>query len=211
LAEEFVKNFSNRLESSRAEKVVYLCHSAERRAHLAACCGALFSGVVFQLHREVAMTAYYLARRQLLDLLGKGGGEQTFLPTQTGKLAWLDSAGPEPAVEGLAEPRAVQSAKGFFMPAAESVGRYGSASLTAGGSAKPAGGTEASTAIQAGPVVLVGVRACELRAMRYLDKVMLEGNFDDPAYRARREGITIVACDCVDCTESCFCTLVGGL
>ncbi|MCK4601136.1 MAG: 4Fe-4S dicluster domain-containing protein, partial [Phycisphaerae bacterium] len=53
-------------------------------------------------------------------------------------------------------------------------------------------------------------RACELRARNYLDKVMLEGVFDDPAYRAKRESATIISCDCVDCTDSCFCTLVGG-
>ena len=55
------------------------------------------------------------------------------------------------------------------------------------------------------------MRACELRARNYLDKVMLEGAFEDPGYSQRRQETTIVSCDCVDCADSCFCTLVGGL
>ena len=58
--------------------------------------------------------------------------------------------------------------------------------------------------------MLVGLRACELRAQRYLDKVLLEGPFTDLGYRARREATIIVSVDCTECSPSCFCTLVGG-
>jgi len=108
----------------------------------------------------------------------------------------MDCLGPEPSLDALAQPRPAQSPKGFFLPAAESVGRYGARS--------------AAAAVEAPPVVLLGVRACELRARDYLDEVFLSGDFQDDPYRRRREGTTIVSCDCVDCTETCCCVLVGG-
>jgi len=64
--------------------------------------------------------------------------------------------------------------------------------------------------VEARPVLLIGARACELRAAAYLDRVMLGGEVADPAYRGRREATTIVSCDCVECADSCFCTRVGG-
>ncbi len=144
------------------------------------------------------MTKYYhVPRKALATLLTKREGVSTFAPTETDALAWLDCADPDKSIAPLAQPRPAQSFKGFFLAASESVGRYGSQA-------------EAATAVQAPELVLVGVRACELRARNYLDKVLLEGDFDDPAYRARRDATTTVSCDCVDCTESCFCTLVGG-
>jgi len=142
------------------------------------------------------MTSYYLTHAKLLELFGNPIKE-TFAPTETRKLPWTDIAEGETVPAAIAAPRAAQSTKGFFMPAAESMGQYG-----------PDG--KAGTALEAKPLVLVGVRACELRARNYLDKVMREGEFEDPRYCARRDSMTIVACDCVDCTESCCCTLVGG-
>ncbi len=59
------------------------------------------------------------------------------------------------------------------------------------------------------PSVLVGARACELRALAILDWVFLEGDFVDPFYKARREALLLVASDCVAFAPSCFCTLLG--
>ena len=110
-----------------------------------------------------------------------------FGPKKTDALSWLDAPGDDLSIEVLSEPRAAQSAKGFFLPAAELLGRYG-ADADAGGVA------------QATKLVLFGIRACELRARNYLDKVLSEGEFKDPAYIARREQTTVIATDCIDCT-----------
>ena len=143
------------------------------------------------------MASYYLTHAKLLELFGNTLRE-TFAPTETRRLSWTDIAQGETVPAALAAPRAAQSPKGFFLPAAESMGQYGP-------DGKPA------TAVEAKPLVLAGVRACELRARNYLDKVMREGEFEDPRYCDRREAMTIVSCDCVDCTETCCCTLVGGM
>jgi len=144
------------------------------------------------------VTTYYAEKSGFVSWLSGLTGRSVFVPAATATGAWVRRlAGESPDVPALERARAAQSAKGFLMPAAEAVARYGQ------GEAK-------AVAVAAEPVVLVGVRACELRAWRYLDKVMLGGEFEDPMYRARREGAAIVSCDCVECAESCCCVLVAG-
>lgn len=52
----------------------------------------------------------------------------------------------------------------------------------------------------------LGVRACELAAMLIQDKVLMNGTFADPRYRARREQCFIVAVHCTEPGGTCFCT-----
>ena len=146
------------------------------------------------------MTMHWLPQAELQDVLADERPGLAYGPAVTSRLAWIDALDPGACVEALAQPRPGQSPKGFFMPAAESLGRYGAAAPAA---------TQTQTLTE--PVILVGVRACELRARNYLDKVMLGGEYTDERYRRRRETTTIISCDCADCTESCFCTAVGGL
>lgn len=63
---------------------------------------------------------------------------------------------------------------------------------------------------QAVPGVIAGPRACEVEAIGILDEVFLEGDFQDPFYRARREALTLITTDCVEVRDSCHCNLVGG-
>ena len=143
------------------------------------------------------MTMYWVSEAKLAQFLGGKGGESTYLPVSPNALGWLEAGQAEASVEALAAARTGQSPKGMFFPTAESVGRYGPAA-------------EAATAVETRPVVLMGLRACELRALKYLDKVFLGGDFQDPTYAARREAMTLVSVDCADCRETCCCTLVGG-
>ncbi len=122
------------------------------------------------------MTRYYLPQAELRVLVDEQRGATTFAPTTTAGISWFDRADSASCVQVLSQPRSSQSPKGFFFPPAESMGRYG-----------PGASGEAATATQAEPVVLLGVRACALRARNYLDKVLLEGTFEDPLYRQRRE------------------------
>lgn len=55
------------------------------------------------------------------------------------------------------------------------------------------------------PRVFLGVRACELHALAIQDKVFLAGSYADPAYRARREKIFIIAVNCGQAGSNCFC------
>ena len=56
---------------------------------------------------------------------------------------------------------------------------------------------------------LVGVRPCELAAIAIQDRVFLRPDFYDPIYRARREGLFILAVNCLHPNATCFCTSLG--
>lgn len=52
----------------------------------------------------------------------------------------------------------------------------------------------------------LGVRACELAAIAVQDRVFLEGPYVDPIYRARREAAFLIAVNCTQAADTCFCT-----
>ncbi|MFO7650449.1 MAG: 4Fe-4S dicluster domain-containing protein [bacterium] len=58
--------------------------------------------------------------------------------------------------------------------------------------------------------VLFGVKACDLAALAAQKKMFLEGEFADPFYKARLDNTVLVAADCPNPADSCFCSLVGG-
>jgi len=58
-------------------------------------------------------------------------------------------------------------------------------------------------------VAFLGIRACELHAMGIQDKVLLEGEYADPSYKARRKDIFIVAVNCAQAGGTCFCDSMG--
>lgn len=51
----------------------------------------------------------------------------------------------------------------------------------------------------------VGVRACELHAITIQDNVFLRGNQIDTTYQTRRNGLFVVAINCVKAGDTCFC------
>uniref|UniRef100_A0A7C4QSJ2 Sulfite reductase subunit A n=1 Tax=Schlesneria paludicola TaxID=360056 RepID=A0A7C4QSJ2_9PLAN len=55
----------------------------------------------------------------------------------------------------------------------------------------------------------LGVRACELAAIRVQDRVFLEGPYPDPLYRERRERVLLIAVNCTQAASTCFCTSMG--
>jgi sulfhydrogenase subunit beta (sulfur reductase) len=59
-------------------------------------------------------------------------------------------------------------------------------------------------------LVFLGVRSCDLEALSVYDRVLGEGDFTDPYYKANRENILLITADCTDCGKTCFCNLVGG-
>jgi len=59
------------------------------------------------------------------------------------------------------------------------------------------------------PFAIVGASACDVRAIEALDRVFLEGDFQDPFYKDRRDKSLIVSADCTEPVETCFCVLVG--
>jgi len=59
------------------------------------------------------------------------------------------------------------------------------------------------------PVLLFGVRSCDLQALNCLDQVFLTKGFVDEFYRTKRDQATIVALGCNEAEDTCFCTAMG--
>lgn len=55
----------------------------------------------------------------------------------------------------------------------------------------------------------LGVRACELAAIRVQDRTFLDGPYVDPIYAARRQSALIIAVNCTQAASTCFCTSMG--
>ncbi|OYW21764.1 MAG: sulfite reductase subunit A, partial [Planctomycetales bacterium 12-60-4] len=51
----------------------------------------------------------------------------------------------------------------------------------------------------------LGVRACEIAAIRIQDRVLLQGPYIDPTYQRRRQDAFIVAVNCTLSGSNCFC------
>jgi ferredoxin len=60
------------------------------------------------------------------------------------------------------------------------------------------------------PTAFLGVRPCELEAIAIQDRVFLGGTHTDADYAARRAQTFVVAVDCGDPSDLCFCVGAGG-
>jgi sulfhydrogenase subunit beta (sulfur reductase) len=60
------------------------------------------------------------------------------------------------------------------------------------------------------PLAFFGVRACELQGIAIQDRVLLEGQFVDRDYEARRKDAFIVAVNCFEPGGTCFCVSMGN-
>ena len=56
---------------------------------------------------------------------------------------------------------------------------------------------------------LIGVRACELEAIHVQDRIFLRPDFYDPIYKNRRDGLFILAVNCLYPDATCFCVSMG--
>ena len=55
----------------------------------------------------------------------------------------------------------------------------------------------------------LGARPCEVAAVSKQDRILADGPHPDPAYRANREDLFLVAVDCGDPAATCFCASLG--
>jgi ferredoxin len=63
------------------------------------------------------------------------------------------------------------------------------------------------------PVVkrlVVGAKACDLKALQLLDQALINPDFTDPCYASWRHNTTIISSDCNEIHPTCHCNLVGG-
>lgn len=95
--------------------------------------------------------------------------------------------------------RTYSSPKNFFLPFRETLATY------------DLGEDQWNQEIQytVHPRVIVGMRACDINALRKLDEVMVKSAFPNPYYFARRRNTVIIGLD-HEPLEDCFCRSVGA-
>lgn len=58
--------------------------------------------------------------------------------------------------------------------------------------------------------IILGIKACDLKALELTDRALINEEFVDPSYKHWRENSVIVTSDCASITKTCHCTLVDG-
>jgi ferredoxin len=94
----------------------------------------------------------------------------------------------------------VNSIKDFLMPRSEVIGRY-----TIDGDDF----TLQDASAEAARTVVLAARPCDAAGLALLDAVM-NWDFKDEFYNARRAATTVITVGCSTADEYCFCTSVGG-
>ena len=59
-------------------------------------------------------------------------------------------------------------------------------------------------------LALIGVRACDLQAIRVHDRVFTEGEYRELGYARRRSNMFVVAVNCSKANATCFCTSMSS-
>ena len=59
------------------------------------------------------------------------------------------------------------------------------------------------------PMAFVGVRACDIWALKLYDRIFLEGPVRDPSYSAFRKDSLVIGVNCMSPGDNCFCSSMG--
>lgn len=144
----------------------------------------------------------YTVRVADLSSLLSIDGAPGFLPPLKTTGARSSASNPESDLNAaLRFPRGPCSFKSSLFPPKEVVARYPRPAEQEPDEVAPSGSS---------PSRLVNVRACELRAMTYLDRVFGHEPVGDPFYQKRRQAHVVISVDCAEPHPTCFCTLVDG-
>jgi len=92
------------------------------------------------------------------------------------------------------------SLKNFLFPARETLATF---------TRQDGAWSQAAAAPPEPPLAVLGVRGCDLAALRIQDRVFLEGDHVDTAYEGRRSRLFLVAVNCRRAAATCFCHSTG--
>lgn len=66
-----------------------------------------------------------------------------------------------------------------------------------------------SPSLDAQPLAFIGLRGCDLAALKIQDQHFIKGTFPNPYYQAQRQQLLIIAVNCVRSADTCFCVSTG--
>ncbi len=144
------------------------------------------------------MAIYFLPNERRVNWLARlAGGYNLFIPVKAGNgVHWQRFDKEKVDLDSLAlkEIRAAEPIKSFLFSPRERVALFPEPLE------EPADGN---------PALLLGVKGCDLRGLAVHQKMFLEGEFADPFYSKRVKETVLIAADCPEPKDSCFCNLVG--
>ena len=135
---------------------------------------------------------YTISKKDLFDLLSRlAVSSKVVVPYLKGDKLYFDDFDPskEDSIE-LGGIRQSQPFKSFINPIREKI-------LGPGPGEKR-------------PLVVAGVKGCDLSSLILQDFVYQGGDVEDPFYRENRKNMTIIAADCTYAKETCFCLAMEG-
>lgn len=138
-----------------------------------------------------------LTRKNFLAALGSFSDYQVYAPKRTEDKVHLKEITILELPENLKFERCTHSAKELFLPPEETLfyfKRFSSAQ-------KPL--------LDETKRLIIGLRPCDARALQVLDSNFLQGGFDDPYYRSRRENSLVLTIACREFEKTCFCDALG--
>jgi len=139
---------------------------------------------------------YFISKEHLNRLLEWVSGEyRVFVPVRTGDFVHFKPylAGVDAGID-FGAPRTVEPAKAFYFRPRQRVVHDFDREIPAQPSK---------------PICLAGMKACDLRGFEVLDGMFVNGTPEEPLYAKAREDGLIIASDCIETLETCFCTAVG--
>ncbi len=136
---------------------------------------------------------YTITKKDLFDLFSRlSESRRVFVPYTKGERLYFDEFDPkkEDAIE-LGGIRQSQPMKSFINPPREKV----------------INGPVRDTR----PLILAGVKGCDLSSLILQDFVFEKGDFEDPFYVEKRSKTTLIGADCTYARETCFCLAMEGM
>ena len=148
---------------------------------------------------------YKITRKDLYDLFTRlSDNYRVVVPYVKGERLYFDEFNPEKEDKiELGGIRQSQPVKSFINPPRESMKNGDSPHL--GENYRPG-----TVPIFQKPLILTGVKACDLASFVLQDFVFLKGDTADPFYAANRDNTIIIGNDCTYAKETCFCVAMEG-
>ena len=135
---------------------------------------------------------YTITKKDLFDLFGRlSASHRVFVPYKKDEKLYFDEfdSKKEDAI-ALGGIRQSEPVKSFISPPRDKI--IGSAPK------------------DKSPIIIAGVKGCDLSSFRLQDFIFLEGDCKDPFYAENRSKTIIIASDCTYAKETCFCLAMDG-
>ncbi|MDW7740345.1 MAG: 4Fe-4S dicluster domain-containing protein [Bacillota bacterium] len=142
------------------------------------------------------MSAMLLNKEKWPEFIGKLAGKNLWAPQAEGDAMHFAQV-KEGETPGLDFGNTRVPPKKFIFPQTETMYRF------------QLGGTNIEEPVIDDEVVVLGIRPCDARANKIIEK-LFKWDVDDPYFLARQEKVTLIGLTCTEPGLNCFCPSVGG-